>query len=191
VGLDFSHDVADALQIYGEWAWISAQDFRLVTPAGTGYTRTEAVTSYLAGARYRTQSRTSLIFELQHNGAGLTTAEFQDFIALVDNAVQAGAGSALMERAKSLADSGYGRQKPLRDYVYFRASRGALHFTPSIRATVNLQDGSYSIAPELLYSLRGRWGLRARLTLLGGGEGTEYGEKYYSRYFELRLHFHF
>jgi hypothetical protein len=56
---------------------------------------------------------------------------------------------------------------------------------------VNLQDGSYSIAPELLYSTHRRWGLRARLTLLGGGAGTEYGEKYYSRYVELRLHVHF
>jgi len=190
-GLDFSHDVLDGLEIYGEWAWISEQDFRLTTPAGTISTRRESVTSYLAGARYRTRPGTSIVFELQHNGAGLTSSEFQDFIALVDNAVQAGAGSALMDRAQSLADSGYGRLKPLRNYLYFRASRSALPYTPSIRTTVNLQDGSYSIAPELLYTLRGRWGLRARLTFLGGGAGTEYGEKYYSRSFELRLHLHF
>ena len=190
-GLDFSHDVTDDLEIYGDWARIRAQDFRLTTPAGTGYTRREAATSYLAGARYRTRPRTSFIIELQHNGTGFTTDEYRDFIALVDNAVQAGAGSALMERVQGLADSGYGRHKALRDYLYVRASQSALPFTPSIRATVNLQDGSYSITPELLYSLRGRWGLRARLTLLGGGPGTEYGEKYYSRYVELRLHFHF
>ena len=190
-GLDFSHDVTDDLEIYGEWARIRAQNFRLTTPSGTGYTRREAATSYLAGARYRTHPRTSFVFELQHNGTGLTTDEYRDFIALVDNAVQAGAGSALMERAQGLADSGYGRHKALRDYLYVRASQSALPFTPSIRATVNLQDGSYSIAPELLYSVRGGWGLRARLTLLGGGAGTEYGEKYYSRIIELRLHFHF
>jgi hypothetical protein len=191
VGMDFSHDLTDNLEIYGEWARIRAQDFRLTTPTGTSYARREAATSYLAGARYRTRPRTSFVFELQHNGTGLTTDEFQDFVELVDNAVQAGAGSTLMARAQALADSGYGRQKAMKDYLYVRASQGALPYTPSIRATVNLQDASYSIAPELLYSPSRRWGLRARFTLVGGGEGTEYGEKYYSSIFELRLHFHF
>ena len=190
-GADFSHDLTDDLEIYGEWARISAQDFRLTTPAGADYTRREAASSYLAGMRYRTQRRASVIVELQHNGTGFSTDEFRDFIALVDNAVQAGAGSALTERAQRLADGGFGRLKPLRNYLYVRASQSALPFTPSIRATVNLQDGSYSIAPELLYNIRGQWGLRARFTLLSGGPATEYGEKYYSRRVELRLHYHF
>lgn len=191
-GLDFSHDVTDDFEIYGEWARIKAQDFRLTTPTGTSYTRAEAATSYLAGMRYRTQSRSSFIFELHHNGTGFSTDEFLDFVALVDNAAQAGAGSTLMGRAQRLADDGgFGRQKAMRNYLYVRASQSALPFTPSIRATVNLQDGSYSITPELLYSARSHWGLRARLTLLGGGPGTEYGEKYYSRRIELLLHYHF
>jgi hypothetical protein len=190
-GFDFSHDITNDLDVYGEWARISAQDFRLATPTGASVTRTEAATSYLAGLRYRTQSRQSYLLELHHNGAGYTTQEFQDFVALADAAVQPGAGGALMQRVASLYAGSFGRQKPMRDYVYVRASHDALPFTPSIRATVNLQDGSYSITPELLYSDHRRWGLRARLYFYGGGTGTEYGERYYSQRVELRLHYHF
>lgn len=191
-GLDFSHDITNDLEIYGEWARIKAQSFRLTTPAGVSYTRTEAATSYLAGMRYRTQHRSHFIFELQHNGTGFSADEFRDFVALVDDAAQAGAGSALMGRAQKLADGGFGRQKAMQNYLYFRASQAAIPVAPSIRLTVNLQDGSYSIAPELLYNVRSHWGVRARFTLLGGGgAASEYGAKYYSRRAELRLHYHF
>ena len=190
-GFDFSHDLSGALEVYGEWARISAQDFRLATPTGASLTRTEPAVSYLAGLRYRTSRRQSFLVELHHNGSGYTTQEFQDFVALADNAVQPGADAALMQRATRLYEGSFGRQKPMRDYLYLRASHDALPFTPSIRATVNLQDGSYSITPELLYSDHSRWGLRARLYLYGGGAGTEYAERYYSQRIELRLHYHF
>lgn len=190
-GADFSHEITDELELYGEWARIGAHDFRLATNTETVFTRREAVTSYLAGARYQTRTGTSLIVELHHNGTGFSADEFRDFIALVDKAVQQGAGSGLMNRAQKLADSDFGRVKPLRNYLYVRASKSMPPFTPSIRATVNLQDRSYSITPELLYNIRARWELRARVTLFGGGPGTEYGEKYYSRRAELRLQFRF
>lgn len=190
-GLDFSHDITNDFEVYGEWARIKARDFRLTTPTGTSYTRSEAATSYLAGMRYRTQRRSHFIFELHHNGTGFSTDEFQDFVAFVDNAAQAGADSALMTRARRLADGGFGRQKAMQNYLYLRASQTAVPFTPSIRLTVNLQDGSYSLTPELLYNVRSHWGLRARFTLFGGGGATEYGAKYYSRRAELRLHYHF
>ena len=190
-GFDIAHDITSDLEVYGEWARVSAQDFRLATPTGASVTRTEAAVSYLAGLRYRTRERLSYLLELHRNGAGYTEQEFQDFVTLADNAALAGAGSALMDRATRLADTSFGRQKPMRQYLYVRASQDTLPFTPSIRATVNLQDGSYSITPELLYLDRNRWGLRARLSLYGGGSGTEYGERYYSSRFELRFHYHF
>lgn len=190
-GFDFSHDVTSDLDVYGEWARISAHDFRLATPTGASLTRTEPAISYLAGLRYRTSRRQSVVFELHHNGTGYTTQEFQDFVALAENAVQPGADPALMPRAVRLYEGSFGRQKPMRNYAYLRASHDTLPFTPSIRATINLQDGSYTVTPELLYSDHRRWGLRARLYLYGGGAGTEYGERYYSQRIELRLHYHF
>ena len=190
-GADFSHHVTSDLEVYGEWARIQSQDFRLATPTGASMTRTEAATSYLMGLQYRTQRRSSFIVELHHNGAGYSSGEFGDFVALVNNASQPGADGALMARAIKLADGGFGRAKAMQNYLYFRATHTIGAATPSIRFTVNLQDGSYSITPELLYNIRSHWGVRARFTVLGGGPATEYGGKYYSRRAEVRMHFHF
>lgn len=117
--------------------------------------------------------------------------EFRDFVALVDKAAQAGANSNLMARAQTLADGGFGRTKVMQNYLYLRASQGAVPFAPSLRMTANLQDGSYAITPEVLYNVRSHWGLRARFTILGASAATEYGAKYYARRAELRLHYHF
>ena len=190
-GLDLSHHVTHDLEIYGEWARISAQDFRLATPSGSSQVRTQAASSYLAGMRYRTPRRSQFIVELQHNGMGYTAGEFRDFVALVDHAARPDADSTLMARAQRLADSGFGRSKAMQNYLYFRVSHSAAPVTPSIRLSVNLQDGSYAITPELLYNVRAHWGVRARFTLLGGGAATEYGAKYYTRRAELRMHYHF
>lgn len=190
-GFDFSHDLTRAMEVYGEWARISTNEWRLATPGGASRTRTGHAVSYLAGMHYRTPHRQSLLLELHHNGAGYTTREFQDFVALADNAAQPGADAALMQRATRLYQGSFGRQKPMQNYLYLRASQDALPWTPSIRASVNLQDGSYSITPELLYSGHRRWGLRARLYFYGGSARSEFGERYYSRRVELRLHYHF
>lgn len=189
-GFDFSHDFSSALEFYGEWARISTQDVRLATPTGANLTRTGHATNYLAGLRYRTESRQSFLMELHHNGIGYTSQEFQDFVTLIGNATQPGADPSLMQRATRLYEGSFGRQKPMRNYVYLRASQDALPITPSIRATINLHDGSYTVTPELLYNER-HWGLSARLYLYGGGTGTEYGERYYTQRMELRLHYHF
>jgi hypothetical protein len=190
-GLDFSHNVTSDFEFYGEWARIKAQNFRLTTPAGTSFTRTAAATSYLVGMQYRTQRRRNFIAELHHNGTGYSADEFRDFVALVDKAAQAGANSNLTARAQTLAAGGFGRPKVMQNYLYLRASHGAVPLTPSIRMTANLHDGSYAITPELLYNVRNHWGLRARFTMLGGGAATEYGAKYYSRRAEVLLHYHF
>lgn len=190
-GLDFSHDLTGEIEVYGEWARISAHEFRLATPDGASLTRTAPAISYLAGMRYRTPRRQSFLLELHHNGTGYTAQEFKDFVALADNAIQPGANAALLQRATRLYQGSFGRQKPMQNYLYLRASHDALSWMPSLRATVNLHDGSYSLTPELLYSSQRRWGLRARVYLYRGGAGSEYGERYYARRFDLRLHYHF
>jgi len=49
----------------------------------------------------------------------------------------------------------------------------------------NLDDGSHSFAPEVLYTGIKNIELRARAILLSGRENTEFGEKQSSRRFEL------
>jgi hypothetical protein len=94
-----------------------------------------------------------------------------------------------------LAESVYGKPNPLQDYLYFRVSQkepfDILYFTPAITSTINLQDGSLSVIPELAYSPITNLELRLRTPVLIGGNGTEYGEKQNDFRVEFRLRYYF
>jgi len=194
-GYTFAVSLTPQLELHGEWARISAQDFRYASPTGTAFQRREPVTSYVAGAHYRPDGPVHLTVEYYHNGTGYSGAEFSDYAQLAENAAIAGPSSALMARAERLAAAGFGRQQSMRNYLYLRVSppisAGRGRIVPSLRTTLNLDDGSRSITPELFYNSRGPWSLRARITRYCGGSGAEYGERRYTTRSELRLHVHF
>jgi hypothetical protein len=84
---------------------------------------------------------------------------------------------------------------PGQDYLYLRAQQkdafGIVYFQPGIFATMNLQDHSYQITPEIMYNGITNLELRARLFLLQGGPETDFGEKANSRKFEIYARFYF
>jgi hypothetical protein len=193
-GMDFSRNLGANLEVHGEWARIEAQDFQTTDAAGTITRRTAAATSWLMGLRYLTERETTYIVEYYRNGTGFSETDYRNFIALVERAIAAGAQASAFQRAQNLVQS-YGRPNPMRDYLYFRVSQkepfDILYFTPSLTAIVNVQDRSYSITSELLYTGRKNLELRARAVFLSGGQGTDFGEKQNARRIELlaRLHF--
>jgi hypothetical protein len=56
---------------------------------------------------------------------------------------------------------------------------------------VNLQDRSWQLTPELQYTGITNLELRARLFLLRGASGTDFGEKQVSRKLELQARYYF
>jgi hypothetical protein len=126
-------------------------------------------TSYLLGMRYLTERETTWIVELYRNGAGVTEAQF---------------------RARPV-----GRPNPMRNYLYVRASQkepfDILYFTPSAFTIVNLDDGSYSLVGELLYTGFKDFELRLRAAANRGERLTEFGEKPVDARYELRARWHF
>ena len=80
-------------------------------------------------------------------------------------------------------------------YAYLRVSQkdplDILYFTPALTSIVNLSDGSFSVAPELLYTGITNLELRLRMFLLHGGENTDFGEKQNARRVEFRARFYF
>jgi hypothetical protein len=101
----------------------------------------------------------------------------------------------LFQKALSLSKGNYVSPNPGQDYLYFRAQQrdalGIVYFQPSIFATMNLQDHSFQVTPELLYTGITNTEIRARLYLLQGGVGTEFGEKANSRKLEVYARFYF
>jgi hypothetical protein len=54
-----------------------------------------------------------------------------------------------------------------------------LYFTPTITPIVNMQDQSFTLTPEVVYTGFTTWELRRRVMFLQGARFTEFGERTY------------
>ena len=86
-------------------------------------------------------------------------------------------------------------RNPGQEYLYLRLSNKEpfdwLYFTPALTLIANVQDKSYSLSPELLYTGVQNLELRFKATLLHGAKYSEFGEKRNSQRYELRLRYFF
>jgi hypothetical protein len=196
-GFDFSRNLTSALEVHGEWARVRNLELRSVAPTASVTTEQRNVTSYLLGLRYLTERDTTWIAEYYRNGTGYAERQMQDFYGLVDSGVaqlQATDNAALLNKARQLSQS-YGRANAGEHYLYLRASQkepfDIVYFTPSLTLIANLDDHSYSLTPELLYTGVTNLDLRLRVGWLHGGAGTEFGEKQNVRKLELMARYYF
>ncbi len=197
-GFDFSRNLGTNLEIHGEWARTSNALHQVSDALGNVRSEPLDGKSYLIGMRYLSGRETTTILEYYRNGSGYDTSQMRDFFQLVDNGLaqfQTSGSNALLQRAASLAQGGYGQPNPGRSYVYLRVSQSEpfniLYFTPAVTAIANLDDHSYSLAPELLYTRVKNLDLRLRLLFLHGGPFSDFGEKQSDRRVELRMRYYF
>lgn len=192
-GLDFSRNLGANLEVHGEWARTLDQPRQVADALGNVTRTTGDADSGLLGLRYLTEREVTWIAEYYRNGSGYKADALADFYAFADAAL--GAGGAAAVKAASLAQAGYSRPNPGRDYLYLRASAkepfDLLYFSPALTAIVNLDDRSYSLAPELVYTGVTNLELRARAVFLHGDRHTDFGEKPNRLRFEVyaRLYF--
>ena len=98
-------------------------------------------------------------------------------------------------KAQTLSAGNYSRVNPMEDYLYLRVTQkdpfNILYFTPALTTIINLDDGSFSLAPELTYT--GIKNLEVRLKAMAnvGHNGSEYGEKPSDYRLELRVRYYF
>ncbi len=197
-GVDFSRNITSNLEVHGEFAYIEDFQKRYVDSNGNILSSTSDAVSYLLGVRYLSQQETTYILEYYRNGMGFTKDEFRDFYQFVGRAYdnyQATGSDALLGRAVNLSQGNYGRPNPMSDYLYLRISQkepfDILYFTPALTTIVNLNDTSFSIAPELAYTGFTNWELRLKAIFLVGGRETEFGEKPNDYRIELRARYYF
>jgi len=196
-GVDFSRNITSNFEVHGEWARIRQFAKPVTDSAGRVTTEAGNATSYLLGLRYLTEGDTTWIAEYYRNGTGYSERQSQQFYQFVDTAYtqyQQTGSSAQMQKALSLAPS-YGRPNAGRDYLYVRAQQkdalGVVYFQPSVTAMMNMEDRSFQVTPELLYTGVKNLDLRLRLFLLEGGSGTDFGEKQNSRKLEVYVRYYF
>jgi hypothetical protein len=122
----------------------------------------------------------------------------RDFFTFVNrgfDAFTATGDASLLRQAENLGKGGYARMNPMRDYLYVRGSKkepfDILYFTPAITAIVNLNDGSFSLSPEILYTAVTNLEVRLKATVLEGSRLSEIGEKQNDWRLELRVRYYF
>ncbi len=196
-GFDFSRNLTTNVEIHGEWARITKSSKPVLDTGGTLTTQTADATSYLLGLRYLTERDTTWIVEYYRNGTGYTEPEMRDYLTLVQDGYDqflATGSTTQLDRARA-QQTNYTRANPMRRYLYLRVSQkepfDILYFTPSLTVIQNLDDRSYSAAPELTYTGITNLELRLRLFFLAGGRLTDFGEKQSDRRLELRVRYYF
>jgi len=194
-GFDFARNLKTNFEIHGEWARILGAAKPVTDAMGNVTTELSNATSYLLGLRYLTEGNTTYIAELYHNGTGYSETEADQFYELVDAAFAQPQPNPMLQKALALGQGSYGRPFAGRNYFYFRAQQpdalGIVYFQPSVFAMLNLDDRSFQITPELLYTGIKNLDLRLRLYLLHGETSTDFGEKPNSRKLELYARYYF
>lgn len=196
-GMDFSRNLGTNVELHGEWAYLTSATRPVLDAAGAVTPVREAAHSALLGLRYLTTNNITTIVEYYYNGSGYTRDEMQTYFRFVHDAYAqylATASTALLQRALSVQSS-YARPNSMRKYLYLRASQkepfDILYFTPAVTVIANLEDGSASLVPELLYTGVTNLELRLRAYFLTGGRLSDFGEKPNDRKLELRVRYYF
>ncbi|MGV1100522.1 hypothetical protein ACUUL3_14095 [Thiovibrio sp. JS02] len=196
-GVDFSKNLAANLEVHGELAHIPKQRYKVLS-GDTLVLRETSDTSYLLGARYLTETDLTAIVEFYHNDDGYTEQETDRFFQLVADGYSQfliTGNDALLQLAEAASESGYDRAQSGRNYLYVRLSQkepfDLLYFSPGLTAIANLDDQSWSLSPEAVYTGFTNWELRLRLMALHGAASTEYGDKQNSGKVEVRLRYFF
>jgi hypothetical protein len=197
-GVDFSRNLATNFEIHGEYAYLSDLEQNFLSDAGTIIRREGSVHQYLLGLRYLTESDITTIIEYYHNGAGFSKSELERFYRLVadaDTQLRNTGIDTLFQTARQISNMGYGSPQVGRNYLYLKINQkdpfDILYPTPGLIGIVNLDDHSYSIIPEMLYSRFTNWELRLRFTFLNGDNFTEFAEKLNKNKLEFRVRYHF
>ena len=197
-GADFSRNLTTNFEIHGELAFIDDYKKKFTDSNGNSFENDYDAKSYLIGIRYLTERDTTYILEYYYNGTGFTSGEMRDYFGFInkgyDSYVSTGS-DALLKKALNITEGNYGRMNPMKDYIYLRASRkepfDILYFTPSATVILNVNDKSFSLSPELLYTGITNLELRFKVAFIAGERLSEYGEKQNDYRAELRARYYF
>lgn len=197
-GADFSRNITTNFEIHGEFAVIEDYRKRFIDSNGNISEKEFDAESWLAGIRYLTERETTYILEYYRNGAGFTTDEMRDYFSFINKAYDsylASGSDITLKKGLSITEGNYGRMNPAREYLYLRISQkepfNILYFTPSITGIVNINDKSFSISPELLYTGITNLELRLKAAFIAGDRLTEYGERQSDYRVEFRMRYYF
>ena len=192
-GIDFAKNLTSSFEIHGELAHTPHQPVRVLMADDTVANRDETDTSFLLGLRHLNEKDLTTIVEYYHNGDGYSEEEMERFFNLVSDGYQqfsVSGATTLLDKATAVSQL-YSRPQPSRNYLYARLIQkepfDLLYFSPGLTAILNVDDQSWSLSPEAVYTGFTNWEMRLRFTALSGSANSENGDKQNSNKLELRL----
>jgi hypothetical protein len=197
-GFDVSRNLASNLEVHGEVTHVPANLTAILEPTGALVQREQPATSLVMGLRYLTDANTTYIVDYFRNGTGYAPGAMEAYFDLIDRGYEAWTASGdtrVLTFASRATDAGYGRMNPMRNYVYGRVNQpdalGMLYLTLGASTIVNVDDGSFSVLPEVQYKPTENLELRWLANIRRGGTWTEFGEKPADVRVELRARYYF
>lgn len=197
-GIDFSKNLAPHFEIHAELAYFEDVTHRTVTDGcKTGKPVIDDEISYLLGLRYRNSDDITFLLEYYYNGRGNKKNQQQQFYRCVHQAWQAGDETLLNQLPlnEDIDKGPFSKPNPMQRYLGFRSwweePADFLYLTAGVQVLYNLDDNSYSIAPEVFYEGFDDIEMKLRGTLPIGDALTEWGEKPndYKLEAQIRLYF--
>jgi len=100
-----------------------------------------------------------------------------------------------LKKGLNITEGNYCRMNPDREYLYLRISQkepfDILYFTPSLTGILNINDKSFSMSPEFLYTGITNLELRLKAGFIAGESLSEYGERQNDYRVEFRMRYYF
>ena len=182
-GLGLAYNITSNLEVHAEAAWLPDVGVLRLVSGESPRAEERAALRVLGGARFLTPQETTFIVEYFYNGAGASPGQiglFYQQLGIVEPA--------------AIIDC-FRVPFPMRHYLYARVSQkepfGVLDFYPAVIGIVNLEDGSFTLTPELLYKGIVNLELRLRGTVIVGRAETDFGERPNDARIELRARYFF
>jgi len=197
-GFDFSRNLRSNLEVHGEWTHVPDGLTTVLEPAGTLVQREQPATHLVMGLRYLTEANTTFIVDYFRNGAGYASGEMDTYFELFERGYESWTvrgDDRLLAAVSRATEAGYGRMNPMRNYAYGRLTQpdalGVLYLTLGASAIANVDDGSYSLLPEVQYKPAENLELRWLASIQRGGARTDFGERQADIRLELRARYYF
>ena len=192
-GVSFATNLATNLEIHGDFAYRNQSLQTDIIESSSLSSTTESTFQSLVGLRYLTESELTWIAEWLHNPQGYNTKEMRNYYNLArSDPLTESANYQLSQQAKQTS---YGLSNPGQNYFYLRASQkdfaDIVYLSAALTTISNLEDNSFLLTPELIYTGYKNSELRFRATTFQGSKNSEFGEKISNSKLEFRLRLFF
>lgn len=192
-GMDFSTNLRENIEVHGEVSYAANEDFNFIHNNSVQMKKLDGF-SWLLGMRYLNNFNMTFIAEYYHNNRGLTSAEYQDYLAYLENNLNSGNAN-LINQTRSVVNAGFRSKNMMRDYVYFKTSMPEpfewLYSSVSLFTIYNVNDGSFLLSPQIAYKPFTNSEILFWPSFFFGDDNSEYGNKQFQRKLEMWFRFYF